>query len=118
MNKKDSNTVIEELKDRLRDFVRERGWEKFHNPKNIAESICIEAGELMEAFQWKSEQEVASWKFEQGKKERVAEELADVIIYSLNMANSMDIDVSQAVLDKIEQNEKKYPPDKYYGRAD
>ncbi|MFO7967150.1 MAG: nucleotide pyrophosphohydrolase [Archaeoglobaceae archaeon] len=118
MSKMDSNTVIQELKQRLREFVRERDWEKFHNPKNIAESICIEAGELMDVFQWKSEQEVANWVLEQEKKERVAEELADVIIYSLNMANSMDIDVAQAVLSKMEQNEKKYPADRYYGRAD
>lgn len=118
MSKNDSDTVIEELKDRLRDFVRERDWERFHNPKNIAESICIEAGELMEVFQWKSDQEVVGWKFEQEKNERVAEELADVIIYSLNMANAMDIDVSKAILSKIEQNEKKYPADRYYGRAD
>lgn len=118
MSKKDSNTVIEELRLKLSEFVRERDWERFHNPKNIAESICIEAGELMEVFQWKSEQEVANWRLEQEKKEKVAEELADVIIYSLNMANAMDIDVSQAVLSKIEQNEKKYPADRYYGRAD
>ncbi len=118
MSKKDSDTVIEELKDRLRGFVRERDWEKFHNPKNIAESICIEAGELMEVFQWKSEQEVANWKLEQEKKERVGEELADVIIYSLSMANAMDIDISHAILSKIKQNEKKYPTDKYYGTAD
>lgn len=118
MSKKDSNTVIEELKIRLKEFVRERDWEKFHNPKNIAESISIEAGELLEIFQWKSEREVANWKLEKEKKDRVAEELADVIIYSLNMANAMDIDVAHAVLSKIEQNQKKYPADKYYGRAD
>lgn len=118
MSKNDSNTVIEELRVRLRDFVRERGWERFHNPKNIAESICIEAGELLEVFQWKSDNEVAEWKLEEEKKNRIAEELADVIIYSLNMANAMDIDVANAVLSKIEQNEKKYPADRYYGRAD
>lgn len=118
MSENDSDTVIEELKLILMEFVRERDWEKFHNPKNIAESICIESGELLEVFQWKSEQEVENWKLEQEKKDRVAEELADIIIYSLSMANAMDIDVAQAVLAKIEQNEKKYPVDKYYGRAD
>ncbi|MFP4559321.1 MAG: nucleotide pyrophosphohydrolase [Candidatus Hadarchaeota archaeon] len=118
MTKNDSDTAIEELRVRLGEFVRERDWEKFHNPKNIAESICIEAGELMEVFQWRSEHETANWKFDQEKKDRIGEELADVIIYSLNMANAMDIDVAQAVLSKIEQNEEKYPVDSYYGRAD
>jgi len=117
MDKTDSNTVIEELKDRLMDFVRKRDWEKYHNPKDLAESICIEAAELLELFQWRSVDEAEEWKFDEDKKNKISEELADVIIYSLNMANALDIDVASAVLKKIEKNERKYPVERYYGRA-
>jgi len=115
--KSDRNTVIEELKEKLRVFVEERNWEKYHNPKNLAESICIEAAELLEIFQWRNLEETREWRFDTNMREKVSEELADVIIYSLNMANAMEIDVASAVLNKIALNEKKYPVERYFGRA-
>jgi len=113
----DSDTTVEELKERIRKFILERDWEKYHNPKDLAEAICIEAGELLEIFQWTSTQESSSWKNVPSKSKRIREELADVFIYCLSMANVMGIDVTETVTSKIKRNEEKYPIEKFYGKA-
>ena len=113
----DIDTTIEQLKAAVRKFVHDRAWEKYHNPKDVAEAICIEAAELLEVFQWASPDDTTSWKNMPSKLERVREELADVFIYCLSIANVMDIDITEAVASKIKQNEKKYPPKEYYGKA-
>jgi len=115
--KKDSEATVQELKELVRDFVHERSWEKYHNPKDLAEAICVETAELLEMFQWVSPEEAASWKNAPSKLNRIREELADVFIYCLSMANVMDINITEAVASKIKQNEKKYPLEKYYGKA-
>lgn len=117
MDRNDGNTTIKELKNNVREFIRERKWEKFHNPKDLAEAICIEAAELLEIFQWVSPEEALSWRNVLSKADRMKEEIADIFIYCLSMANVMGIDITEAVKDKIKQNEAKYPVKKYYGKA-
>jgi len=114
----DTEMTLDQLKAEVKKFIQNREWGKYHNPKNLAESICIEAAELFEVFQWVSLNEAASWSDVPSKLESVKEELADIIIYCLSMANAMRIDVTQAVLSKLEKNEARYPAGKYRGRAD
>jgi dCTP diphosphatase len=114
---RDIEMTLDQLKAKVRRFIQNREWGKYQNPKNLAESICIEAAELLEVFQWASLNEAASWSDVPSKLERVKEELADIIIYCLGMANAMKIDMTQTILNKLEKNEAKYPADKYRGRA-
>jgi len=113
----DRKTLVADLKNAVRNFVHKRDWEKYHDPKDIAESICIEAAELLQLFQWIKPEESEQFKNNPRKVQRIKEELADVILYCLSMANALDIDLASAVLDKIEQNKKKYPADLYKGKA-
>ena len=93
-------------------FVDDREWRPFHSPKNLAMSIAIEAAELMERFQWLSEDQAWAAGGEAG----VAEELADVLIYCLSLSNALDLDVSAAVLAKLQVNEGRYPAAEFRGR--
>lgn len=115
--KNDGNVTVEELKDNVKRFIEERGWEKFHNPKDLAEAICIEAAELLEQFQWITPGEASSLRNMPAKTKHIGEELADVVIYCLSMANTMKIDVTEAVVNKLKKNEAKYPVDKFFGKA-
>ncbi len=99
---------LDYLKKEIDKFVKERDWEKFHTPENLAKSISIEANELLECFQWDNE------KFDL---KAVKEELADVLNYCIQMANVLNLDISQIVLDKMELNKKKYPISKAKGNA-
>lgn len=109
----DLNTTVDELKQILRQFVNERDWNQFHSPKNLSMSIAIEAAELMEHFQWISQE--ASNNLDSQKKAEVQDELADVMCYCLAMANSMDIDLSVSIHEKMQRNRKKYPSDQFKG---
>ena len=113
----DNETTVLELRRRVAGFVSERRWERFHTPKNLAESICIEAAELLEIFQWVGSEESREYAGTVKERERVGEELADVVIYCLGMANAVSIDVSEAVVRKMGKNEEKYPKEKSKGRA-
>lgn len=106
----DTEILVADLKDAVQKFVHERDWEKYHNPKNLAESICIEAAELLQLFQWTEPEKPEQLKSKLEKLRRIEEELADVIIYCLSMANTLSIDLSTIVLQKIEHNREKYPP--------
>lgn len=104
----DQLTSIQQLKDKVAKFVAERNWNQFHNPKNLSMSIAIEASELMEIFQWMSMEE--SWDINNSSEStHLREELSDVIIYCLSLANQLDIDVATAIEDKIKKNGIKYP---------
>lgn len=103
---------IEELKKEFVKFRDERDWKKFHNPKDLAVSISLEASELLELFQWKSKKEVSSV-----PKEKIEEELADIFLYCLSMSDILGIDLKKATLEKIEKNRKKYPTEKVRGKA-
>lgn len=91
----------------LREFVSERDWAQFHSPENLAKSISIEAGELLERFQWGGEFDAA----------RVQEELADVLTYCHLLADKLGLDADQIVLDKLKATRSKYPVDKARGRS-
>lgn len=101
---------MDEVLHRLRQFRDERDWKQFHNPKDLALALSIEAGELLEVFLWKNPEAADTGK--------VKEELADVLAYALLIADVYDFDVQKIVLDKIALNEKKYPVSQAKGRAD
>ena len=113
----DNETTVLELRRKIAGFVSERRWERFHTPKNLAESICIEAAELLEIFQWVGSEESREYAQREENRDRASEELADVVIYCLGMANTIDIDLSDSVARKIKKNEKKYPKEKFLGKA-
>lgn len=102
-------TEIEELKERIHDFTVERDWDQFHDGKNLAVALSIEASELLEAYLWKDAEEV--------KIEKVKEELADVFNYAFLIAHRYDLDVKQIILDKMAKNAEKYPVEKAKGSA-
>lgn len=104
-----------ELRDRLRRFAAERDWEQFHSPKNLAMALIVEAGELVEHFQWLTEKQ--SQQLPPDARAKIAEELADVLLYLVRLADRLDIDLEQAALAKIERNAEKYPADKVRSSA-
>ncbi len=116
MSSSDHHTSIAQLREMVRTFVDERRWQQFHAPKNLAMALAIEAAELMEHFQWLTVDASRQIGRQPEKLAAVAEELADVLCYVLAMANELDIDLAQAVRDKIEKNALKYPADEYRGR--
>lgn len=104
--------TFEELQRKVLAFSEERDWQQFHNPKDLAISISLEASELLECFQWSgADLEVAS------KREAMVEELSDVFNYCLLMANALDVDIIQATSEKIDVNAAKYPVGKARGTA-
>jgi len=111
----DSRAVptFEEARAALRAFVDERDWDQFHDPKDLALSVAIEAGELVEIFQWR-----AAAKLSEDERARVAEELADVAMYCMLLADKAGVDLPAAVIDKLAKNRAKYPVEKARGRAD
>lgn len=113
----DKDTTIEELKRLVINFRDKREWKKFHNPKDLAISMSIEVAELLELFQWKSNEEIREFLKDNEAHRKVCNELADVIMYSLDMADAVNADISDIVKKKLEQNEKKYPIDKAKGNA-
>lgn len=104
----DNNVNISYIKSMIKDFEIERGWDKFRNPKDLSMSIAIEAAELMEIFQWDTTDEALKIK-ESYKFEHFGEELADVFIYTVSLANSLDIDLFEIVKDKLHKNSIKHP---------
>lgn len=111
----DEQVTLHDLKERMATFVRERDWEQFHSPKNLSMSISIEAAELMEHFQWLSTEQ--SSQLDAEPLQEVGEELADIVLYCLSMANTLQIDLADTVLAKMAKNERKYPQDQVRGKA-
>src|SRR6478609_312336 len=118
MQSKDTVTTLAQLKDATARFARERDWEQFHAPKNLSMAIAAEAGELMEHFLWVSGEKSAALCANADKRSQIEEELADVIILSLQFANIAKIDVAAAVEAKIAKNASKYPVSKAKGRSE
>jgi NTP pyrophosphatase (non-canonical NTP hydrolase) len=112
----DPKTTVAELRELVRSFVAARDWQQFHSPKNLTMALSIEASELMEHFQWITPEASRELGKDVGKLEAVSEELADIVCYALAIANELEIDVSQAVRDKMKKNERKYPADEYRGK--
>ncbi|KTT85768.1 nucleotide pyrophosphohydrolase [Mammaliicoccus sciuri] len=100
-----------EILKEINQFRDERNWRQFHNEKDLSLSISLEAAELLELFQWKSSEEVVS-----NKQERLAEELADVLIYSYMLADNLDFDINDIIRKKLKKNAEKYPVEKSKNR--
>jgi NTP pyrophosphatase (non-canonical NTP hydrolase) len=111
----DKETTVEELKKLVAKFRDERNWKKYHKPKDLAISINIEAAELLEHFQWKTDEKINEMLKNKEKVKQISEELADIIDYCLSFADVMNIDISEALKKKIEENKKKYPVEKIKG---
>lgn len=105
----DAQTTLSQLRDEVQKFAQERDWEKYHTPKNLGMSIAIEAAEIMENFQWHSSEKSTDLIRDEEINTQVADELADVVIYCLILANQAEIDISSAVRAKMERNRKRYP---------
>jgi NTP pyrophosphatase (non-canonical NTP hydrolase) len=106
---------LAELKARVRAFVAERDWERFHSPKNLAMALSVEASELVELFQWLSEDESAA--LDDAQRRRVAEELADVLWFLVRLSDRLDIGLLEAAEQKLAANAKKYPAEKVRGQS-
>ena len=91
----------------IKNFSKERDWDRFHNPKNLAMALSVETAELVEIFQWLDEQE--SLTLSKDKKEHLKEEVADISVYLLRICMAYDIDLEDAIVSKMKKNEKKYP---------
>lgn len=105
--------TIEELQTAITKFRDDRNWKQFHNPKDLALSISLEAAELLEVFQWSGSDVTAD-----GKKEKIEEELADVMIYCGLMADVVGLQIDEIILKKLALNNEKYPVKKAYGKSD
>lgn len=114
----DSTTTVGELKARVLAFARERDWEQFHAPKNLSMALAAEAAELMEHFLWSDPEASRAVAAEPARRSRIADELADVVIYALEFANITGLDVAAAIEAKMAENARKYPVDRAKGRAD
>ncbi|HLF91743.1 MAG TPA: nucleotide pyrophosphohydrolase [Anaerolineales bacterium] len=105
---------IKKIQEKIRRFRDDRDWIQFHDPKNMAVSLIIEASELLEHFQWKSKEEVENYIKE--NVDEVQDEIADIALYLFELADNLGIDLIRAMERKIEKNEKKYPVEKARGR--
>jgi dCTP diphosphatase len=106
---------LTQLRDALREFAAERDWDKFHSPKNLASALSVEAAELLERFQWLTEDE--SRALPSAERARVREEMADVLNYLVRLADKLDVNLLDAAREKIELNAQKYPVEKARGSA-
>jgi NTP pyrophosphatase (non-canonical NTP hydrolase) len=108
-------TELETLRDQVRDFARERDWEQFHSPKNLAMALAGEAGELLEVFQWLTEEQSRS--LDERSLAAASEEIADVLLYLVRLADRLGVDPLAAARKKLVANALKYPVDKARGSA-
>ena len=103
------------LRDIVRQFVEERDWDQFHTPKNLACALSVEAAELLEPFQWLGKG--SAQELDEAARTQVRHEMADVLTYLIRLADKLDVDLYQAVLEKMELNRQKYPADQVRGDA-
>lgn len=113
----DSVTTIQQVKERVRTFAREREWEQFHSPKNLSMALAAEAAELMEHFLWCSSADSAVVVADAAKRGNIADELADIVIYAAEFANVTGLDLAGAIEAKMAANAAKYPVEKARGRS-
>ena len=109
------NKEIQELQDSLRAFAKERNWEQFHSPKNLATALSVEASELLEHFQWLTDKQSRDLPID--KRTDVAEEMADVLLYLLQLTDKLQIDIMDAARNKLQANAKKYPVERSRGNS-
>lgn len=109
--------TLTQLQTAVRDFRDARDWQQFHSPKNLSMSIAIEAAELMEHFQWLTTEQASHLAMHNAAaRQAIGEELADVLIYCLSLADTLQFDVRGLITDKLAKNNTKYPAEKYHGR--
>jgi dCTP diphosphatase len=106
---KDVLIEIARLQETLKTFAADRNWERFHSPKNLAMALTGEVGELVELFQWMTEEESRHIMQDSKAATKVRHEVADVLLYLIQMINVLDIDINQAVTEKLQLNAHKYP---------
>ena len=111
----DSSDPLRALRDALRRFAAERDWERFHSPKNLAVALSVEAAELLEPFQWLTDEQSAALSPE--TRARVSEEVADVLLYLIRLADRLDLDLVACANEKLRRNAEKYPIEKARGNA-
>ena len=112
----DEGTTLGVLRREIADFIRERDWEQFHDPKNLSIAIATEAAELMEHFRWVKSDAAREVLKDETARTAISEELADVLAFVLSFANSTGIDLTTALRDKMAKNVRKYPADEFRGR--
>lgn len=112
----DSGTTVAALRDLVREFVAEREWQQYHDPKNLSMAIAIEAAELMEHFQWLRSEDLAAAASDEQFRGEVRDEIADIACFLLAMANVLEIDLSDAIECKMVKNRAKYPATEFRGR--
>jgi len=112
----DDDTTVAQLRQIIADFLRQRDWEQFHDPKNLSMAIATEAAELMEHFRWAKNEDSHHMLSNPKTRQEVGEELADILAFVLSFANATGIDVTTALRDKMIKNAEKYPVDEYKGR--
>ncbi len=112
---KDEKTKISELIEKVRNFCEKRDWGQFHNPKDLAIALTIEAAELLEHFRWKSQKETNESLQNKKKREQIEDEVADILFFLLRFCQINNIDLSTTLTRKISKNEKKYPVHKFKG---
>jgi dCTP diphosphatase len=110
-----TDTLITSLQQQLRQFARERDWEQFHTPKNLAMALTIEASELQEVFQWLTAEQSAA--LDDKQRAQASEELADVLLYLCRLADVLRIDLAAAAQHKLQRNAEKYPADRVRGSS-
>ncbi len=104
---------METLKEEIKAFIQARDWEQYHAPKNLALALSVEAAEILEIFQWKGNDQLLT----EGEIESLRQEIGDVLVYLLELADKYGIDIIEAARDKMVLNEKKYPAEKVKGKA-
>ncbi len=112
-----SRMNVDELQQLIRRFVADRQWQRFHTPKNLVMALSGEVGELIEHFQWLEPAASQAVMSDASTAEAIRDELADVLVYVLRLADVLDVDLEQAVHDKMAKNAAKYPADRVRGRA-
>ena len=113
----DGETTLAHLRQRVADFIHARDWEQYHTPRNLSVAIAVEAAELMEHFQWSTPEQAEAGMQQDAKRAAVAEELADVLIYALSLANALNLDLSTTICAKLATNESRFPVGQWRGRA-
>ena len=108
-------TELEEVRVLISNFAKERDWDQFHSPKNLAMALSVEVAEIVELFQWLTEEESGNLSLD--KRGELEEEIGDVLIYLVRLADGFDIDPLHAAMKKLEKNAKKYPVQKVKGKS-
>ena len=111
------NLNLDVIKEKLKQFSKERDWEQYHSPKNLAMALSVEVAELVEIFQWSNDGGIKEVENEQTRKE-IEEEIADIFNYLVKFVDLMDIDLEKISLEKIQKNDEKYPVDKSKGNSE